>query len=163
MCRNVPNLQCKPLLHPVRNIHPSSCSPAATASPFPFRHSQTLTNQIFDRPKIFRFKKKSYPFNFWQVKHVVIVIVKDPPPQTDSWAFWQIQVQVTSSDVSRTNRFWSIHNSYAPVAIAVFQLLPESNLPQITHWKLTSLDLQLVQGVQAATFSPRCGWSSAWL
>ena len=49
--------QCKPQLHPVRNIHPSSCSPAATASPFPFRHSQTLTNQIFDRPKIFRFKK----------------------------------------------------------------------------------------------------------
>ena len=78
--------------------------------------------------------------------------------------------QVISSEVSRTNRFWSIHGSHAPVAIAVFQLLPESSLPQITHcgrapwllhafelvkrhWKLTSLDLQLVQ---AATFSPRC-------
>lgn len=41
--------------------------------------------------------------------------------------------QVISSDVSRTNRFWWIHDSHAPVAIAVFQLLPESSLPQITH------------------------------
>lgn len=100
------------------------------------KHWQITSLNIFDRPKIFRFKKCKYHIISIQLlasqaESRMLLYCSPILGPSDKYKYkWH---QVISSDVSRTNRFWWIHDSHAPVAIAVFQLLPESSLPQITH------------------------------